>query len=494
MKKKFIRRVKRHIKRKKAVYLRISLVVVLLVIAIWSAEQMNLKEDEHAEVVKALTGTADERFQVGKEKAVEGEMAEARTIMLRLARLGDSADKPVGYGPAHLWVAQEILKHVKTDFMQVFPFSSGGVGAGGTESTTDSTTEKASSPVWRLDRDEVLRAQRHLEHAVALNPELKEASVLLAATYAVQKNRNQAVDILLNAVTHAKHPNPALHVPLANVLTMSGDDALFLKKDDNADITIRRLEMEKLGGWEVEKSRGEEVTKEDQVRALRMAYYYHRAIRNYQLSNSDIKRGYAAVVDDLERVLEIQPDCAAAVGGLSLIASRDAGLRPRLQKILQKVLLQERKEKHQDSLSHLTSDISLSLAMMEDESNLTAKKKYLEQAVQANPNNEEALVRLAQILVAAPQLKVSDYDRIKELAQRGLQQESLKKDPVLLAECYAVLGQVYVKTKQWSKAIVALERSLAGLKNTKSVKILLIEAYTATGQTEMVEALRENLE
>ena len=41
---------------------------------------------------------------------------------------------------------------------------------------------------------------------------------------------------------------------------------------------------------------------------------------------------------------------------------------------------------------------------------------------------------------------------------------------------------------------MALERSLAGLKNTKSVKILLIEAYTATGQTEMVEALRENLE
>ena len=118
----------------------------------------------------------------------------------------------------------------------------------------------------------------------------------------------------------------------------------------------------------------------------------------------------------------------------------------------------------------------------------------MDQAIQADPNNGEALVRLAQILAADPQIKASDYDRMKELAERALKQESLKQHPVRQAQCYAVLGQVYVKSKQWPKAIVALERSLAGLEDKKAVHLLMIEAYTATGQSEMVEALKKNLE
>jgi len=483
------RKFKKHWKLKKHVYWRVGLIVVLLVVAIWVAEFTMQKEVEHEAVVKGLTGTEEERYQHALEKASAGEMEEARVIMGRLARLGDTAERPLGFGKAHLWVAQDALSGFKSDFIWRFPMRG---------------LEEVKRASLGNGKDIVL-AQRHLEHAIALSPELGKAPELLAATLAAQGKRNQAVEVLLAAVSHEAHPHPSLHIPLANLSAMKAnkDDDLLLRermlyifstlgqrvssgreksvslrvryvlsalelhKYENAEIALKRLE--------VEKSDDEQAR---QVSALRMAYHYHRAIHRVEKLKSSSSGDFKEVVDDLAAVVRIQPDCQSALDALSLIAQQDPSQKLRIQQILKDVL-QEKSTINPSIKSRVSSSLAL-MAGAKDES----RRRYLEKALEENPNNAEALLRLLEFKASEAR---PDYIQIEKLATKALAYSSSAQQ----TECYALLGLAKLRLKKWNDAIVALEKALPETQDKVKTHRLLAEAYRAVGKPKIAKAHEE---
>ncbi|MBT8038315.1 MAG: CDC27 family protein [Verrucomicrobiae bacterium] len=488
------RKLKKHWVYKKHVYQRVLVIVVPVVIAVWGALVMVQKEGQHDGVVAAMSGTLEEKYQRALELEDEGSVNEARVMMTRLARLGASADKPLGFGMAHFWVARDMLSGFDSGFLWSFPADVGGMAR---------SMALGSS-------EDVLLAQRHLAHAVALNPEWEPGVVMLAASYAAQGRRNQAVDVLWDAVSHEKSALPRLHVPLANVLTMQGDDlalseraqhlfsshamnvssgrnrdvfvriryvlsALILKKYESAEVAIRRLEVQHRSSQPI---KDVERRAYDAVRAVRMAYHYHRAVHQYQTAQSDPSGDYKKVVDELAKVTAVQPDCDAAIEALSIIASKDVSQKARIKRCLQTVLANESKGNAQ-----LRSRVSMALGLMADQVDNT-RRTYLEKAVNENPENGEAMLQLAKVLAADSE---PDYVRIHQLAKDAM--PHVRKE--WHASCHYLLGLSQLRLKNWDEAIIALERSLDAFDDKVSVHRLLAEAYTLVGQPKIAAKHQE---
>ncbi len=124
------RKIKRHFSRRRGVYLYTLLIGTLLVIGAWLSQEVTRKDEEYGEVLAALSGTEEERYEEALLKAEEGELEEARVIMGRLARLGDSADAPAVHGKAHLWMAKDKLGYFKVDAIRSFPLADSEDGLG----------------------------------------------------------------------------------------------------------------------------------------------------------------------------------------------------------------------------------------------------------------------------------------------------------------------------------------------------------------------------
>ncbi|MCP5534616.1 MAG: hypothetical protein H7A51_00090 [Akkermansiaceae bacterium] len=487
------RQLRQHWERKKYVYFRVIIIVVALVAVIWGATVMVEQEGEHKDVVKALSGTPEEKYQQALDVAHGGDLEQARVMMLRLARLSDSADEPLGYGKAHLWVAKDILPQFKPDFLWAFP----GIGGG------DNV---------RLGKDDkVNMAQRHLEHAVALLPDSEEAVVLLAGAMLAQGRRNQSLDVLMHAIGHPVSPHPGLHAPLAHVLTKQGDDlalkerawhlfsslgqdaglgrrsdlaervqyvlsALILKKYENADIAIRRLEarfpLRKMADGGLRMADGGEsgVSEAGQVMALRMAYHYHRAVSLFAEVRSDPSMGYQKVVDELEQVLLIQPELGPAIDAMSFIAIQEPGQQQRVQRILQQLSSKQAVLSHQAK-----SKIALALARLAPES-AGSGRVHLEAAIAEDPDNAEAMLQLIELLVRENE---PDYQYIGKLAEKVLR----GCQPSQRAQANLMLGLSQARLKRWTDAIVSLEKALPGQVDKNRVHRLLAEAYGALGKT-----------
>ncbi len=176
-------------------YLYTLLIGALLVIGAWLSQEVTRKDEEYGEVLAALSGTEEERYEEALLKAEEGDLEEARVIMGRLARLGDSADAPAVHGKAHLWMAKDKLEHFEVDAIRSFPLAD--------------SEDRPGVVLGEGDADVAL-AQRHLEHAVDISPELEAAWEWRAAVFAALGKRNDAVGVLLDAVTHGQSPHPGL--------------------------------------------------------------------------------------------------------------------------------------------------------------------------------------------------------------------------------------------------------------------------------------------
>ena len=112
---------KRHMYLHRQTYVIVGVVSAALVLVVWLANFLVKEEGKHKEVVKALTGTQEQRYQGALGLVAEGDIKQARVVMFRLARLGDSPDRPLGYGKAHLWVASDELTHFDPGFIWKFP-------------------------------------------------------------------------------------------------------------------------------------------------------------------------------------------------------------------------------------------------------------------------------------------------------------------------------------------------------------------------------------
>ena len=473
------------------------LIVVSAVIVMTLANMLIKEESRYKTTVKELVGSPEQRYKKALSLLMEGDDKQAGIMMFNLARLADSAENPLGYGKAHLWVANDKLSHFNRDFIWKFP----------------GLDQRGGSILALPEDEETATIQLHLAHAAALNPELEKASSLWAATLASQGKRNQAVEVLLNAIGHENKPHPQLHIPLANVLAMKGNDlelkdrmlylfdslgrttrhsrgadvsdrityilsAIILKRYDIADNALQILESRFATNRANSANRAEQESSSkgspaEQVRALRMAYHYHRAIAAFQELPAGAASGFDKTLDELEQVVRTQPDCEAAIAALSYIADRDASQKERVKTVLQEVLSAASVSRGSKS----QSQANISLATL-DSATTQDRRKLLEQAVISDSRNADAILQLTQDLLAE---ESPDYSRVEQMIKKALK----TCDAVYHADLHHRLGQVQLHYKKWQLAIVSLERSMSEASDKGAVHQLLAVAYAAIGQSDM---------
>lgn len=494
------KKIQRHLKLYRSTYLSLLLIAASSVIVMGLANMLIKEESRYKTTVKKLVGSPEQRYQKALSLLIEGDDKQAWVMMFNLARLGDSVENPLGFGKAHLWVANDKLSHFNSDFIWKFP----------------GLDQRGGNILALPEDEETAEIQLHLSHAISLNPELKKAYPLWAATLVSQGKRNQAVEVLMNAVGHEDEPHPQLHIPLAHVLAMKGNDlelkdrmlylfdtlgrttrhsrgtdisgrityilsAIILRRYEIADNALQILESRFSSN---RANRGElksssRVSPLEQVRALRLAYHYNRAVAAFKELPSGASSGFAKTIDELELVVQTQPDCESAIAALSYIADRDPSEKERVKNILQKVLSASKASRGSKS----QSQVNISLATL-DPAATQDRRKLLEEAVVSDPQNAEAILQLTQVLLAE---ESPDYLRVEQMIRKALR----SCDAIYHADLYHRLGEVQVHYQKWQKAIVSLERSLSKASDQSSVHQLLAEAYGAIGQADIAAQHRE---
>jgi tetratricopeptide (TPR) repeat protein len=490
------RKLRQHIRNYKSTYLSVSLIVVSAALIMTLANMLIKEESRYKSTVQRLTGTPEERYQKALAMVVEGNIKQARVVMFNLARLGDSADNPLGYGKAHLWVASDKLTNFEGDFIWKFP----GI-------------DKRADSILALPKDEETSTiQLHLAHAVALNPGLEKAITLWAATMISQGERNQAVEILMDAIGNPRHPHPELLVPLIHVLAMEGNDlelrdrslyafselgrttrytrkgnitarimyilnAIILQKYDVADTALQVLEAKfpitGNGNQDIEDPSKALQTR--QVRAARVGYYYHQAMLAFKKVDKAGASAYREAADALEQVVALDPDCESAVAALSHIAEMDDGQRERIAGILQKIMSSNDSAR----VPRAKSQVNISLARL-NSGTKEDKLKLLEDAVSSDPDNADAILQLTGVLLAEAS---PDYPRVEDMVRQALRDCDRTYHP----DFYHRLGEVQVHHKNWGDAIVSLEKALAKASAKEEVHQLLATAYEGIGQVNMAK-------
>ena len=487
------RKIQRHLRDHKSTYWALLLIVVSSAIVMTLANMLIKEESRYKKTVKELVGTPEQRYQNALGMMIEGDSKQAGVVMFNLARLGDSVDNPLGYGKAHLWVAEDKLSHFNADFIWKFP----GI-------------DQRGSTMLALPEDEQTSTiQLHLAHAVALNPELERSFVLWAATLASQGERNRAAEILMNAIGHEDNPHPNLHVPLAHILAMKGNNlelkdralylftnlgrttrhsrgtdisgrityilsAIILQRYEIADTALQILES-RFATNRAQLSEARAGSPAEQVRALRMAYHYHRAIAAFKDLPSDAVSGFDKVLEELEQVVRIQPECDSAIAALSYIAEKDSSQRERVASILQEVLSTTTSARN----SQAKSRVNISLATL-DPGATKDRRKLLEDAVSSDPGNAEAILQLTQVLLAEEN---PDHSRVEQMIRKALR----SCDQIYHPDLYHRLGEVQVHHEDWQAAIVSLEKALSEASGKQSVHQLLATAYRAIGQADIAQ-------
>jgi hypothetical protein len=257
--------------------------------------------------------------------------------------------------------------------------------------------------------------------------------------------------------------------------------AIILRRYEIADNALQILESRFSSN---RANRGElksssRVSPLEQVRALRMAYHYNRAVAAFKELPSGASSGFAKTIDELELVVQTQPDCESAIAALSYIADRDPSEKERVKNILQKVLSASKASRGSKS----QSQVNISLATLDPEATQD-RRKLLEEAVVSDPQNAEAILQLTQVLLAE---ESPDYLRVEQMIRKALR----SCDAIYHADLYHRLGEVQVHYQKWQKAIVSLERSLSKASDQSSVHQLLAEAYGAIGQADIAAQHRE---
>lgn len=485
--KKFLRKLKKHFKRKGGIYLPISIVVAVVVLAIWIANVILQQEDKHKDVIATSSLTPEERYQVALEAAQNGNIPEARSRMKNLARMGESSDKPLGFGKAHLWMAKDQLKGFQSHFIWAPPY-------GG----------DVEQPILKLN-DRIATVQKHLEHAVSLNPELEEAVDLLATVLIAQGARHQSVEVLIKAITHEEFPLLSLHIPLANILAMPGHDlalreyalhlfsvlgsnlnstgdtavsnrekyvlsSLILNRAENADIAIRRLEAKA----ENTDHQVGHVSFSDRVSALRMAYYYHGAISHLGEIASGKSNNYSTVINHIIRVLDINPNCLPAYKLLVYVANKDNSKLNQIKKLFKESL-----ETNKIVDSDVKSYVSVALVEM-TEGDEVGKNQILEKAIMAGNPSIDVQVGYMNLMFNRNN---PDYQSIVNKSREVLASQNNNDLP----EVHFILGRALFRLQEWNDAIVSLEKCLGRSGDRSVVHRMLAESYMALGQSSLAE-------
>ena len=208
----------------------IVLVIVAVIVAgVWHASTTNegVVQDDFGDA--SLSELAHEvsnlSYEDGLRLLAEEDLVKGRAVMQRLAPLNLASKTAQGNAMAHLWMAQDLLAGKAFGFLNVCPFEA----AGG---------KHLASPLLLAKGDLTARCQRHLESAVALDPKLVEATILLAEVMMAQNQRNEGIALIHQSI--AAHAQIDLSIQLANLLAYAGDDVGLEEASWHAFATLGR--------------------------------------------------------------------------------------------------------------------------------------------------------------------------------------------------------------------------------------------------------------
>jgi len=498
------RQFKKKFRRHLATYLKIAGVVVVLGVVIWVALQPeeNVNTPSWDGTKSALMGVSyDETYEEAMEMIAAGKKKDARELMDKMAPLSEGRIKPRGYALAHIWMAKDLLGGFRPKFLNTFPLEA----RHGTPSKVPYTLPK---------EEKSQLAQRHLEHAISLDPELGEAPLALSAVWIARGKRASAMEVMIRAIAHKEHPHPELQVPFSNLLTYAGDDlemedkawysltvlgrsvagtsrenagermeyalnALILKKYDNVASVIRKMERD----FSNAKRFPHAVAS---IHGLKVAVAYRKAVLlasdAASKSESEANTAYEAVVNALGEVLTIDPGNISVINALSTLAKS----QPELQERIKGILGKSAQTKPSSSGTTTGGSAARSHLLLSALSGSDAKvaKKHLEAAVLSSPDDADALIGLAGLLIKEPQ---PDFARVGKLATDAIDSKKRQGAAKIDPDYYRIQGEALLASGKWEPSIVSLETVLSTHPDQKSIHQLLAKAYQAAGQLELAQ-------
>ncbi len=444
-----------------------------------------------------------------------GDGAEAGALMVQLAPLSEGTIQPRGYAQAHLWMAKHYLGAFTPEFLQVFPLNA--------------TEGKPSEvPITLQEEDKTFRAQRHLEHAIALAPELGDAPLLLSAVWMARGKRAAALEVLIRAIAHPTDPHPELQVSLSNLLTYEGDDlameekawlsltvlgrkvsksharddfyqrmeyalnALILKKFEMVASVLRKMERDFSNSEKFPQAAGS-------IAGLRMAVLYRQAVMVSVEAAGQSGAGAASMrmklVEALGKVLEVQPDHLSVINALSSLLKANPELGAEIKELIEKaaqasrpagsVSGDQKDAVRSEGASAAKSHLILS-ALTDGDAEKT--KKHLEAALQSTPNDPDVLMGLASLLSKEEK---PDHSRVVKLSTDAIQLKNAQSGGHAGPDDYLIQGRALLALGQWQPSIIALEKALSSHPDQRLMHQLLAKAYRGAGRPKLAKMHEE---
>ncbi|GAA5495199.1 hypothetical protein Rhal01_01374 [Rubritalea halochordaticola] len=418
----------------------------------------------------------------------EGQQAEARKTMLRLAPLAEVGKKAEGYAKAHLWLAKDMLAGGLGGYLEVLPVDG------------RSELKRAAGGRWAYNgplpqADFIEQARRRLEDAIELEPELGEAASLLAELLVASKQRNEAIELLLDRVSAQNADDLKVGVLLANSIAFAGDELGLQEQawlelttlgrevtrgkrsDLNARVRylmlIYLLDKQELADVALQKFEGDFGTgKEGEARMARVKslHHYFRAITLLNQTNTVP----GDVVDELIKAYAAQPAEEHYVAALELMAERHPDQKARILEVLKNTSTSRIQNMGAEGLSWC-----LVMAQLFPEK----RTEYLTMAHQLKPGNPEVLTALLQeALREGSQVDGPSLAKEAQLVLDSKSQTGARKMRLELA-----LGELAWKEGKSDEALQMLERALVGKvyaseAETQKIHRLLATVYKSHGE------------
>jgi tetratricopeptide (TPR) repeat protein len=493
MKVQLFKKIKRKLARHVRLYSVIGLFVAVFCVGAWFAA--SFVEDEPKEVDFGdafISKNARSISKASYEDALalidEGKLDEGLEIMKRLAPLGVVEGKPKGNAKAHLWMAQRDIGSAGASFLEKFPLG------------YSQTQPLEPGKIYRHEQ-EVEKAMRHLEIAVTLAPELKDAYLLLASMQIVQSKRDEALITLMSGISHKDGVHDSLLIALANTTTYEGDKlalkewswlgfstlghevagrrggslskwlnyaayALLLGKDEVVDLAVKRIERDFSEGGNAEAAHRV-------VKSLKMAKFYFKSIS--QLDAAHTSGDYTKVAQALVNALIIQSENETLIQAVKSLAQEKPVLRPKMKQWLDEAGVESVVAAGERS-SHfylLMSDLS---------SEKTKKKKYLEQAFTVAPHDPDVLLESVLVRLSDENPAYGELEGMLKEVEQGTNQGFPR-----LAELYWAQGLVLFHQNKIQESIGRLERALVLSDDKAKIHELLSQAYQKAGHQKLAK-------
>lgn len=387
------------------------------------------------------------RFNLALVETQLGNFERAKASIIAMAP-GDT----VGYGPAHLWVAK--LHHGQIENWE---------------------TDEASSLV-----------VHHLTSALKADPSLREAHMILGATYLSTKDYPGAIQHFSSVVDQ----EPRLHLTLAQ-LHREMKDAISAKQEfDSAASFFRerlladpkneqmRIELAKVYFQQGKFSTAEQILmegvkrdKDSMLLRLALSEIYllesNRISKEYQ--SSDPLFGKSLTM--LGKAIQWAPNNQKALNRITDFIGLEGDVGRRARRGLEKILA----EGNGTSTIHFVLGTNALL-----KNDLKAAETHLNLSNDLSPNLPMVMNNLAWVYLNAEQPKLKEAYL---MANKAI--NLLPAGHPWLPSVFETRGQVLVKLERYEKALPDLTRALPYLKDNELLHRSLWKVYTELGQSSL---------